>query len=294
MSQAIPENLRHSKALKFIVEQGWNWKEAPSGQVQVENCPYCKKGDYKLYFKTGNALDPLDTTDGLHFCHHGSCGKTGNLRTIAEYLGQRIVGVESRKDWAGNGDKKPDALPDVDSCHTALLGDAEAMDYLLNVRGFTQEIIDRMQLGLKEKVWFREAGESKALVIPYLVGGNVVYAKFRTLPPKPKDFSCPSGWEAPLYNGEILQEGLSEIIFVEGEADALCLLSHGVTNTVGVPGANVKKATWIEALDRVAPEKIYILYDNDKAGKKGAQEIASRIGIDKCLKITLPAGFKDV
>jgi hypothetical protein len=289
MSQ-IPENLRHSKAVKFVIEQGWKWEPATGDQIKVDICPYCKKGDYKFFIATGDPNDPRNTRDGLHCCHHGSCGKVGNLRTLAEYLGLRIAGVDSRKEWAGNttGDK-PDALPDVDACHAALLSDPEAMDYLLNVRGFTQEIIDQQKLGLKEKVWFREAGESKALVIPYLVGGNIVYAKFRTLPPKPKDFVSPSGWEAPLYNGEILQEGLNEILFVEGEADTLSCMSNGISYVVGVPGANVKKSLWIETLDKVAPKKIYILYDNDKAGKKGAQELASRIGIEKCYKIVLPS-----
>lgn len=287
MTQVIPENLRASRALKFVIEQGWEWKPDGTGtQVMVENCPYCRKGDFKFFMAVA---DPKESSrDGLHFCHHGSCNKTGNLRTLQEHLGLRIAGVESRREWAGTGESKPDTLPDVEACHAALLGDADAMDYLLNVRGFSKEIIEKQKLGLKEKVWFREAGESKALVIPYLVGGNVVYAKFRTLPPKPKDFVSPSGWEAPLYNGEILVEGICDVVFVEGEADALSLMSNGVANVVGVPGAGIKKATWIENLDKIAPKKIYILYDNDNAGKRGAQEIASRIGIDKCLKLVLP------
>lgn len=287
MSKAIPENLRTSNALKFITEQGWNWQgDGSGGQIQIETCPFCNKKDFKLYMAVG---DPRETSrDGLFFCHHGSCAKTGNLRTLAEHIGVRIAGVDSRKEWAGTGDSKPDTLPDVELCHATLLGDAEVMDYLLNVRGFTKEIIEKQKLGLKEKTWFREAGESKALVIPYLVGGNIVFAKFRTLPPKPKDFISPSGWDAPLYNGEILQEGIQEVIFVEGEADALSMMSNGIENVVGVPGANVKKAAWIDTLDKIAPKKIYILYDNDKVGKKAAQEIASRIGIDKCLKLVLP------
>ena len=289
MSVVIPENLRHSKAVKFVVEQGWKWEPASGDQIKVEVCPYCKKGDYKFMLATGDPKDPANTRDGLHCCYHGSCLKTGNLRTLAEHLGLRIAGVESRKEWAGNsGGDKPDALPDVEACHAALLDDAEAMDYLLHVRGFSKEIISAQKLGLKEKVWFREAGDSKALVIPYLVGGNIVFAKYRTLPPKPKDFVTPSGWEAPLYNGEILVEGINEVLFVEGEADALSCLSNGVTYVVGVPGAGVKKSLWIETLDKVAPKKIYILYDNDKAGKKGSQELASRIGIEKCYKIVLP------
>ena len=287
MSKAIPENLRASQGLKFVIEQGWNWELDGTGtQIIIETCPYCKSNDSKFYMAVA---DPKDSSrDGLHFCHKGHCAKTGNLRTLAEHCGVRIAGVDSRKEWAGQGENKPDALPNIDVCHAALLGDAEAMDYLLNTRGFTKEIIEKQKLGLKEKVWFREAGESKALVIPYLVGGNIVYAKFRTLPPKPKDFVCPSGWEAPLYNGEILQEGLQEVIFVEGEADCLSMLSNGIVHVCGVPGANVKKAAWIATLDKIAPKKIYILYDNDNPGKRGAQEIASRIGIDKCYRIVLP------
>ena len=288
MTQAIPEKLRASQALKLVTEQGWNWQMASTGdQIQIEICPYCKGNDYKFYVAV---CDPKDgTRDGLFFCHRGSCNKTGNLRTLAEHLGTRIAGVDSRKEWAGNsGESKPDTLPDVEVCHATLLGDADAMDYLLNVRGFSKEIIEKQKLGLKEKVWFREAGESKALVIPYLVGGNIVFAKFRTLPPKPKDFVTPTGWEAPLYNGEILQPGLNEVIFVEGESDTISMLSNGIMNVVGVPGAGVKKAAWIETLDKIAPKKIYILYDPDKAGRKGAQELASRIGIDKCYRIVLP------
>jgi DnaB-like helicase C terminal domain/Toprim domain len=287
MSKAIPDNLRASQGLKFVIEQGWNWElDATGSQIIIETCPYCKSGDKKFYMAVA---DPKESTrDGLHFCHRGSCSKTGNLRTLSEHLGIRITGVDSRKEWAGQVEKQHDDLPNVELCHAALLGDADAMDYLLNVRGFTKEIIEKQKLGLKEKVWFREAGESKALVIPYLVSGNIVFAKYRTLPPKPKDFVTPSGWEAPLYNGEILQEGLEEIIFVEGEADAISMLSKGINHVVGVPGANIKKAAWIEALDKIAPKRIYILYDNDKVGKKAAQEIASRIGIDKSLKLTLP------
>lgn len=286
MAQAIPENLAKSPGLQFVVSQGWEWQDIGGGQITIGTCPFCKKGDSKFYMAVMNPEE--GTRDGLYFCHHGSCQVTGNLRKLQEHLGLRIAGVDSRSEWAGKGDRKPDALPDVNVCHASLLGDADALDYLLHVRGFSMEVIQKQKLGLKEKVYFREAGNVRALVIPYLVNGNAIFAKYRTLPPSPKDFSTPTGWEAPLYNGEILVEGLHELIFVEGEADCISCLSNGVTNVVGVPGAGIKKAAWIEALDRIAPHKIYILYDNDKAGSKGAQELASRIGIEKVLKLVLP------
>ena len=104
-----------------------------------------------------------------------------------------------------------------------------------------------------------------------------------------KILSSPSGWDAPLYNGEILQEGLQEVIFVEGETRHHQLDDVWCGECLWCPGSDTKKATWIDALDKIQPKKIYILYDNDKAGKKASQEIASRIGIDKCRKLILPS-----
>ena len=291
MSQAIPAELAKSAAMKFVIGQGWTWTGPNGGQIQIETCPFCKKVESKFYMAV---CDPEESTrDGLFMCHHGSCQKTGNLRSLQEHLGLRIAGVDSRSEWAGKKEKQ-DALPDVEMCHALLLGDASAMDYLLNVRGFTKAIIEKQRLGLKEKVYFRKAGETKALVIPYLSAeGNITFAKYRTLPNDEKDFTCPSGHEAGLYNAPALHDECKEIIMVEGEADCLSLLSHNVTNVVGVPGAGVHKAAWIETLDRVNP-KIYILFDSDKAGAKGAQALASRIGIERCLKITLPKNTKDI
>jgi hypothetical protein len=287
MAQAIPLELNKSAAMAFVVSQGWNWNPQNGGQIAVEVCPFCKKGDFKFYIAV---CDPEESTrDGLFFCHHGSCQKTGNLRTLQEHLGLRVAGVDSRKEWAGSKGEQ-EQLPNADMCHANLLADAEAMDYLLHVRGFSPEIIAKQKLGLVAQRFFREAGTVKALVIPYLVNGNVVFAKYRTLPPSPKDFTSSTGWDAPLYNGEVLNEPLYDVVFVEGETNTIALLNYGVHGVVGVPGANIKKATWIEQLDKLIEGglKVYILYDDDKVGRKSAQEIASRIGFDKCFRMSLP------
>lgn len=291
MKQAIPAGLEKSPAMQLIVSQGWDFTGPSGGQMSISKCPFCHKDGGKFYVAVSEDLE-ADKRDGLYFCH--KCQITGNLRKLQEHLGLRVAGVDSRKDWAGGKSDKPDALPDPDVCHVTLLGDADALDYLLNVRGFSREIIEKQKLGLKEKVYFRKSGETRALVIPYLSAeGNVTFAKYRTIPPAEKDFVSPAGWEAGLYNAPALHDECKEIIMVEGECDAISLLSHGVENVVGVPGAGVKKAAWIEALDRINP-KVYILYDSDKSGIKGAQELASRIGLDRCLKITLPSGIKDI
>lgn len=237
--------------------------------------------------------DELKNRDGLHHCL--VCGKSGNLLSLKQHLGVVIAGVESRKDWAAGGEnKKVDALPDMVAAHELLLSDDAAMEYLMISRGFSREIIEKMQIGLVPKHYFREVGEVKALVYPYLVNGNVVFVHYRTCPTMPisenkvpKAFSSPTGWPVPLYNGEVLNNPkIKEVFFVEGEPNTIAALDHGVTDICGVPGANFKKAEWLDLLNKV--EKVYICYDKDKVGQKAAQAIATRVGIEKCWKIILP------
>jgi hypothetical protein len=233
--------------------------------------------------------DDQKARDGLYLCQR--CGKSNNLYGLKQFLGLVTSGVQSQKEWASS-EKKIDQLPDVDACHEALLNDEQALEYLTQVRGFSLNIIQKQKLGITKHFFKATGNDTKALVIPYLVNGNIVWCKYRTLPdPKdlkkvPKDFASPKGWDASLYNGENLREGLTNVVLVEGEADAIAALDKGIENVFGVPGANIKKIEWLEQLDAV--EKVYICYDNDKVGQRAAQTLASRIGIEKCWKIILP------
>jgi twinkle protein len=221
------------------------------------------------------------------------CGGSGNLYTLRQKLGLSIPGVASQKDWSAS-EKKVDPLPDIEEAHSALMQDADALDYLINIRGLSKDIIIKQKLGLIPKHFFRETGEVRALCLPYLVNNNCTFVHYRTLPDPndlkkiPKAFSSPKGREAGLYNGEILKDGLKEVIFFEGEMDTLAAMNVGIENVCGVPGANFKKASWIDTLDSIGVEKVYICYDSDRVGRKAAQELASRVGIEKCWKIVLP------
>lgn len=288
----IPEQFQGSAALQFVMSRGWEWKVSTLPNIELDTCPYCTKSGYgHLYMEIHGTADAEKRRDGLHTCH--KCGKGGSLYSLKETLGLTIPGVESRKEWAG-GEREIEPLPDVDACHQALLEHEDALDYLCNERGFSMEIIQRQKIGVTKR-YFREAGEVQAIVYPYLVNGNCVFVHYRTLPTMPvsenkvpKAFSSPKGWDVPLYNGEILRPGLTDIVLVEGEANVIAALDKGITNICGIPGANIKKAEWIDTLDKLALERIYICYDSDKVGQKAAQTIASRIGVEKCWRIALP------
>ena len=286
----IPENFQGSPALQFIQSQGWDWKVTTEPNIILGKCPHCEKESH-CYMEIHGTSDPQKNRDGLYLCQR--CGKSGNLYSLKQHLGLTNPEVSSQKEWAA-GAKKIDQLPDVDACHNALLSDDDALEYLNLVRGFSLDIIKQQKLGLTTRYFKATGDNTRALIYPYLVNGNPVWVHYRTLPdPKdlakiPKDFASPSGWDAQLYNGEILKEGLKEIILVEGEANCIASMDHGIVNIAGVPGANIKKAEWIEAIDKLGVEKVYVCYDKDKTGQKAAQVLASRIGIEKCWKIKLP------
>jgi hypothetical protein len=281
---SIPESFQGSPALQLITSQAWNWKVTTEPTIAIEICPYCAKDNWHFFMEIQSPSSEQARRDGLNSCKY--CGKSGNLYSLKQHLGLTIPGVESRAEWAG---KEIEQLPDIEVCHQALLEDIDALDYLINKRGFSRDIIEKQKLGLVQDRYFKSCGKVKALVYPYLVGNNCIWVHYRSLPPAPKDFSSPRGWDSVLYNGHILKDGIKEVVFVEGEANCVVALDHKIENICGVPGANFKKASWIDTLDKLdSLEKIYVCYDSDKVGSKAAADLATRIGIEKCWKIVLP------
>jgi RecA/RadA recombinase len=289
----LPEEYKTSRALQFVQQQGWTWRPVSPPKIELETCPHCSHDGWHAYMEVYAKDDPEASRDGLHGCVR--CNKGGGLRSLKEKLGIELAGVSSGKDWAGQS-KEAEGIIDTDALHTALMADEDALAYLMEVRGFSLEIIQEQKLGLKDKHFFRETGEVRALVYPYLVNGNTVWWHYRTLPSMPiesnkipKAFSSPTGWDATLYNGGILLPGLTDLTMFEGEPDTIAALDHGLQNVVGVPGANIKKAAWIDTIDKLGLDHIYICYDNDKVGQRAAQALATRIGIERCYKLLLPA-----
>lgn len=290
--QSIPAEFEGSQALQFVISQGWNWKVGVLPNIEIETCPKCKKTGFgHFYMEIRGSSDEAKQRDSLFICQR--CSFSGNLATLKQHLGIAIPSyISNQKEWASS-ERKVDKLPDVTTCHEALLADGDALDYLINVRGISKETIQTQKLGLVPSQFFRKAGTVRGLVFPYLVNDNAIWCHYRTLPDVndltkvPKDFSSPSGWDAQLYNGQIIKDGLEDLVMVEGEMDTLIALDRGITNIVGVPGANIKRAEWIDVLDKL-DTKIYILYDKDRTGQRAAQTLASKIGIEKCFKIILP------
>lgn len=266
----------------LLDQLGWHYRSSGVNQANIETCPICYNTNWKFFIRVGGE------GDGLWDCK--VCSEKGNLFQLKRKLGIRTKNLMSVHDMIP---QEASPLPDIEAYHRRLINDptmGEVLDYLIAERKLTMAVVERFKLGVEEyggKLW---------LCIPYLdSAGHCVFAKFRTVPPYEKDFRSVAGRPAPLFNSHIIRPGMDELLMVEGEIDCLSLISNGYESVVAVPGAAMKKADWIERLDRCAPKQIYVCFDNDKAGQTGAKGLAERIGIDKVRNIPLPDfGGKDV
>lgn len=276
-----------SRAKLLLQTQRWAFYESGS-QACVVNCPVCGNTNNKFYINISGGEN-----DGLWDCKR--CGESGNFGQLRQRLGMGIENAVSVKDMASVGAVVA-PLPDFDTLHVNLMNSPEyedVLDYLIAERKFSLEVLNRLKIGAYTK------DGSKWYIIPYFnsAGAGVYYKarRFGVVPEGGSRFTSPKGREVGLFNEGCLAPGMDSLTIVEGECDTISMISAGYEAVVGVPGAGVKKAAWIDKLDSLAPKQIFICFDNDKPGQTGAKELALRIGLDKVKNVVLPDfGGKDV
>jgi twinkle protein len=157
---------------------------------------------------------------------------------------------------------------------------ASVRTWLLS-RGLTDESIAAFRIGEQER-----AGKVYA-VFPYLREGELVNAKHRNVSDK-KDMRQESGAEPCLFGWHLIDPSARTVAIAEGELDAMTL------HQLGIPALSVNAGAgnhqWIDndwkRLERFSD--IYLCYDADEAGQKGAKEVANRLGLDRCKVVTFP------
>lgn len=144
--------------------------------------------------------------------------------------------------------------------------------------------------------WMPKAqAEVNAICFNYYIDEELINIKFRA---KNKDFKMSKGSELIFYNLDSIKD--EETVYItEGEIDCMSLAECGVYNVVSVPnGAAVSGTQRLEYLDNcyhhfTSKKKIVLLTDNDKAGLKLRDELARRLGYDKCWIVSYVDGCKD-
>lgn len=269
-------------ALEYIQSKRLDHK-LQSGQIVLKECPFC--GDHKGHFY----MDQKEA--GPFKCH--KCNETGNLITLQKHFGDYQAAPRDGNGHNKNHDYIKQAFPADQKkappheqkaldAHRQLMTDKDALAYLMETRGIGLEAIENFKLGVVEK------NGRKWLSIPQYFNGKLQNIKYRSLPPAEKTFRRIEGCPSILFNSDVI-EGAQELFLSEGEIDAITLWKQGIKNVIGATtGAGSFDPAWIDQLAKIP--KIYICYDQDEAGQKGAREVARRLGYDRCFNVQFPEG----
>jgi len=164
----------------------------------------------------------------------------------------------------------------------------------LKSRGISVETADQMKLFSSLKYFQRLNKETEAVAFPYFRNGAFISAKYRSI--ESKDFTQDSGGAQDFFGIDNVNP-LLPVVIVEGEIDALTLIECGMENVLSVPSGAPMKVTdgkidasedkrfafvW-NAFDILkSVPYVTIATDTDTAGQALAEELARRIGKDKC------------
>lgn len=242
-----------------------------NGQLGTEvrtTCPACSA----TRKKTKDKCLAVNTEKGTWFCHH--CGHAGGLSDKAG-----MKPVYQRPEY------KP--LPEL----------PETVLTWFDKRGISKATLEANQIGYGP-VWMPSLEkETNTIQFPFLKAGQVVNVKYRD---GQKNFRQAKNAEKCFYRHDFIGDPL---IITEGEIDALSLVEAGYHKAVscpdGAPPEHAKSyATKFDFLKSAESKlkdikKIILAVDNDKPGKILEEELARRLGKERCWRVTYPQGCKD-
>ena len=243
--------------------------------VVYAHCPEC----LPLRKKKDQPSVEVDLDHGNWVCQH--CGYTGNVDT----------GMARKKapfQWIPQFWRKPifniEPLPDT-------------LISWFKTRGISKATLEKNQIshGL---AYIPKHEELRSCVkFPYFLGEEIVNVKYRD---KHKKFHLEPGCESIFYHINNLHEECT--ILVEAEIDVLSLQESGFDNAMGAPytpGANEDNYEdnfqyLLNAEKELSTVKKFVLaFSNTEPGKKLEEEIARRLGKERCWRVTWPEDIKD-
>ena len=240
------------------------------GDTARVQCPFCSSERKKSRLKEMTLTKKPDGAI-LYYCHH--CDANGSVQpTHQEYT-------------------KLSAVPQPKILENAL--QTPHYEYLAS-RGISKETADKYKLFAGRKWFARLNKEADCIGFPYFRNGSLVGVKYRAFPEK--DFTQEAGGAHDFFGlDNIIPD--RPIVIVEGEIDALTLHEAGIDNVVSVPGgapvkvadgkvaaSEDKKFAFVWNARGVLDKAPYVILatDQDTPGQALAEELARRIGKDKC------------
>ena len=314
--QAI-ENLKQSTSLETIVERF-------TGQQIVKHkihCPLHSDNDPSMHiyedgcfkcFQCGVSGDLLTFVGYYHF--KNQYNPAIHFTQVVDLIGSLNIAPLVQRNEAHKPAQKPKerlsiALDDIYQWHEKM--PAERREYW-HSRYLTDSTVDRFMLG-----WdgYRYTIPHLYRLIPFGVKRRICPNDFtvkmnqrqraietlkaehpefdekqieKLAPDKPVKYVSVKNSRSGIFNADILAAA-HEVVICEGEIDAMLLDQCGFPAVSPTAGAGTWMPEWANLFSSV--RRIWILYDNDKAGMDGAKQVWSTLRRAKIVQY--PAGVKD-
>ena len=230
-------------------------------------CPFCSTERRKSNSKD-MTLTRKDDGAVVYYCHH--CDASGSVQPRRAILS---------------------AVPNPKIIEKKL-EDAH-VSWLLG-RGISKSTAEKAKLFSTRK-WFEKLQrEADCVGFPYFRDGALVGVKYRAI--SDKAFTQDAGGAHDFF-GIDLVDPTKPLIIVEGEIDALTCMEAGIENAVSVPGgapvkvadgkvlaSEDKKFAFVWNAHQILEKVPYVVLatDQDGPGQALAEELARRIGKEKC------------
>ena len=265
--------------------------------IQVHNdeimftCPFHKEGN-ESHPSCSIHDNAEDSQHGIFHCF--TCGASGTIfDLIAHCFNEDIIFAN---DWLEDRFSslfvvKQDVLPEIvlDKDKPKYLDESILTEYsyfhpYMFERGLTEETIKKFRLGCTP--------DGEFITFPCWDEHNNLLGIFKRST-KGKQFIIPKGIDKPIYLlNYVLNEKSNKVIVCEGNFDALMAWQYGFP-AVALFGAGTPRAQ-VERLNSCGILNFILMYDNDEAGRKGANRFKNFIGEDKLVTdIIMPKG-KDI
>ncbi len=231
-------------------------------------CPECSPSR-----KKSNLKDLcVNTINNTWFCHH--CSWKGGLSSNEKiYTVPEFIEIEE--------------LP------------KKVIEYFKE-RGISEKVLKENKINYGP-VWMpAENKEVNAIQFPFYKNGVVVNIKYRD---GKKNFRQAKNAEKCLYGFDNMKNKSDTLVITEGEIDALSFKEAGIYEVVsipdGAPSANANSYTtkfdFLKSAESYLKKykKVILAVDDDPPGKRAEEELARRIGCERCYKVNYPTGCKD-
>ena len=239
-------------------------------------CPVCSNDRNKR--KDKDLAIHRKAEGWAYYCHH--CTSSG----FVPFQERKLIPVQKSQPMP------PVAMGSLEPQHLEFLAK----------RGISATTADAFRLFATEKYFGRLNKKAPAIGFPYYKDGKLTSAKYRAI--ESKEFTQDQGGAQDFFGLDKV-DPTKPLIIVEGEMDALAAYEAGIPNVVSVPaGAPMKvKDGRIDASEDArfsfvwnsfdllkSVPHVVIATDTDSAGQALAEELARRIGKERCRLATLP------